>query len=202
MNLIRNLISKLIILLGLLFTYVLGFGDTMKQSPVQKDVSETIGSCNTDFFPSSVNMILKRDFAGWEIQKSSNLNSNVREIWQSVKPLKCPGTAIGKFSYTGTLLSYATLLVQADGRFKVVVFWRKEGKSAYEASVVESEENGASSVYIRGVPIRKFFDEVTKKKFDVRASEGILAVHSAENMYEADIIFLTSKGYKEESVDY
>ena len=83
-----------------------------------------------------------------------------------------------------------------------MVFIRKTGQPSYEPTVVEqSDDHGASNYFIRKVPISRFFNEESKRKFQVQATEAILMVDSAEQEYEADIYFWSNGRFRQESVD-
>ena len=74
---------------------------------------------------------------------------------------------------------------------------------SYEMKAVEqSGDSGAANFFIHKVPISKFFNEQSRRKFHVRTSEGILLVDSAEKEYEADVYFWANGGYRHEPVDY
>lgn len=74
--------------------------------------------------------------------------------------------------------SYAVLLVpsdQPDVGYRFVVFNPQLETSAYQELTVEkSDVHGASNFFIQKVPVSKFFDEASKKKFQVQATEAIL----------------------------
>ncbi len=101
--------------------------------------------------------------------------------------------------------SYAVLLVPVDhpdAGYRFLVFSRKARQPSYEATVVDrSDDPGASSYFIRKVPISKFFNEEYKRKFQVQATDAILMVDSAEKEYEADIYFWSNGRFKQQSVD-
>jgi hypothetical protein len=135
-----------------------------------------------------------------------NLSATARERWNGDKPLGCPGIAIGRFE-NAKLPSYAVLLVpqvHATAGYKLLVFGPKGGESSsFEMRTVEqSNDGGAGNFFIRGVRIPKFFDEPSRKKFQVQANEGILFIDAAETEYESDVYFWTNSGYQHQPVDY
>ncbi|HEY6946525.1 MAG TPA: hypothetical protein VI431_15405 [Candidatus Acidoferrum sp.] len=46
-----------------------------------------------------------------------------------------------------------------------------------------------------------FFNEESKKRFQVRATDAILTVDSGDQEYEADIYFWSTSGFRHEPVD-
>jgi len=101
--------------------------------------------------------------------------------------------------------SYALLLIpigQPDAGYRFLVFSRNTGQSFYQATVVEhSDDHGASNYFIRRVSIGKFFDEESKRKFQVQATDGIVMTDSAENEYGADVYFWSNGSYRHEPID-
>lgn len=92
--------------------------------------------------------------------------------------------------------------VSADLGVRLIVFSRKVGLSSYEATVVErSNDNVPSNYFIRKAPMSRFFNEESKRKFQVQATEAILMVDSAEQEYEADIYFWSNGRFRREPVD-
>ncbi len=55
---------------------------------------------------------------------------------------------------------------------------------------------------IQKVPVSKFFDGTSKKKFQVQTTDAILMIDSAENEYEADVYFWANNKFQQEPVDY
>jgi hypothetical protein len=154
--------------------------------------------------PSDIQNRLKSDFGSWKIQEPESLSDHARKTWAGKKPPACPGKAVGLFQ-NAKAPSYAVLLVPVDhpdAGYRFLVFSRKTGHSSYEATVVEqSDDRGASNYFIRKVPISRFFNEESKRKFQVQATEAILMVDSAEQEYEADIYFWSKGRYRQEPVD-
>jgi hypothetical protein len=161
--------------------------------------------CKPESLPPEIQSRLKKDFASWAIQEPGNLSATALERWNGDKPPGCPGIAIGRFE-NAKMPSYAVLLVpqgHAKAGYKLLVFSPKSGESSFEMRAVEqSNDGGPGDFFIRGVRIGKFFDEPSRKKFQVQASEGILLIDAAENEYESDVYFWTNSGYQHHPVDY
>jgi lipopolysaccharide export system protein LptC len=86
--------------------------------------------------------------------------------------------------------------------YRFLVFSRKTGQPSYEATVVEqSDDKGASNYFIRKVAVSRFFNEESKRKFQVQAAEAILMVDSAETEYEADLYFWSNGRFQQQAVD-
>jgi hypothetical protein len=160
--------------------------------------------CNVSQLPSEIQTRISTDFRAWEVQSTENLNHAARLRWEGEQSSGCPGIAKGSFK-DSTQTSYAVVLVRSDRRdsaYKLVVFSHQKGSSAYEESIVEKSDRGGSDFFIRQVPVAKFFNETSKKKFHVHATEAILMIDSAENEYEADIYFWSDGCFHQEPVDY
>jgi hypothetical protein len=166
---------------------------------------EEAPSCKLDSLPSDIQSRLKRDFGSWKIQEAENLSEHARKTWASTKLPGCPGIAAGLFQSAKTP-SYAVLLVPVDhpdAGYRFLVFNRNPGPQFYEATVVEqSDDHGASNYFIQKVAIYRFFNETSKRRFEVQATEGILMVDSAGQEYEADFYFWSNGRYRQEPVDY
>lgn len=102
--------------------------------------------------------------------------------------------------------SFALLLVPSDhpdAAYRFVVFNPHSAGPGFDELVVEqSDVRGASNFYIQKVSVSKFFDEASKKKFHVQATEAVLMVDSAENEYEADVYFWSDGRFRQQWVDY
>jgi hypothetical protein len=184
-------------------TAALVFGETNSPSLVPAGVAGGPVPCNFDSLPSDIQNRLKSELATWKVQEPENLSEYTRKTWAGKKPPGCPGIAVGLFQ-NAKVRSYAVLLVPVDHRdvgFRLVVFSRKVGESSYEATVVERSGDRASKYFIRKVSISGYFSEVSKRKFQVEATEAILMVDSAENEYEADIYFWSNSHFRREPVD-
>lgn len=161
--------------------------------------------CDVNQLPAEIQNRLKTDFSTWKVQAPENLSHQARLTWEGKKSPGCPGIVMGLFQSVKQA-SYAVLLVpsdQPDVAYRFVVFNPQLETSAYQELTVEkSGVHGASNFFIQKVPVSKFFDEASKKKLQVQATEAILMVYSAENEYEADV-YVWSKGrYRQEPVDY
>ena len=161
--------------------------------------------CGLDSLPAAIQRHLREEYGSWKIQETSNLSPRARGRWESEKPLECPGIAAGHFESAQTL-SYALLLVSqghADAGYRFVVFSQKPGQSDYEASILDKlDESGATNYFLRGMPIGKFFDEASKKRFQAHSADVILLFDSAENEYEVDVYYWSENRYRHDPVDY
>jgi hypothetical protein len=161
--------------------------------------------CDTNQLPSEIRDRLRTDFGTWKAQAPDNLSQKARLSWAGKKGTGCPGIALGFFR-SARQTSYAVLLVPSehpDAAYRFVVFSPKVENSAYEELIVEkSDDHGASNFFIQKVPVSKFFDETSKKKFQVQTTEAILMIDSAENEYEADVYFWANNKFQQEPVDY
>lgn len=174
----------------------LGQQATAKQAPVL---------CRLDSLPPAIQSHLREEYGSWKIQEASNLSPRARGRWGSEKPLGCPGIAVGHFESAQTL-SYALLLVpvgHADAGYRFVVFSQKTGQSDFEGRILDKlDEGGATNYFLRGMPIGKFFDEASKKRFQAHSADVILLFDSAENEYEVDVYYWSENRYRHDPVDY
>ena len=69
-------------------------------------------------------------------------------------------------------------------------------------TVEQSGDSHPVGLFIRSVPIAKFFGEQSKRKFHVQTNEAILLVDAGENEYETDVYFWVTDHYQHETVDY
>jgi hypothetical protein len=188
----------------LLMTSALALGQTGSQSPVPPKTTGGPVACNLGSLPSDIQDRLKADFGSWKIQEPQSLSEHARKTWEGKKPPACPGIAVGLFQSAKTP-SYAVLLVpvdRPDAGYRFLVFSRKAGQPSVEATVVEqSDDHGASNYFIRKAPISRFFNEESKRKFQVQATDVILMVDSAEQEYEADIYFWLNGRFQQQPVD-
>jgi hypothetical protein len=202
--------------LGLIFlmTAALVFGETDSPLPMPAGANEGPVPCNFGSLPSDIQNRVKGELATWKVQEPENLSDYTRKTWAAKKPPGCPGIAVGLFQNAKDP-SYAVLFVpvghpehnkagfsETEVGFRLVVFTRKVGLSSYEATVVErSNDHEPSNYFIRKVPISRFFNEESKRKFQVQATEAILMVDSTEQEYEADIYFWSNGRFRREPVD-
>src|SRR5215472_8308387 len=182
--------KTLLFFVTLLLLSVSGFG---QQGPNPS----TPVSCKLESLPRDVQTRLKQELDGWNIQQPENLTEHARARWKSEKPLECPGIAVGHFK-SENLLSYAILLAQHSrpkGGYKLIVFNPQDDESSYQMEVLEeSTDDDASNLFVHQEPVGKFFDERSRKKFDVRASEAILFADVGEKEYETDVYFWARDG--------
>ena len=179
-------------------------GQAGSASPVPARATEEPVVCKLSSLPSDIQSHLKGDFGSWKVQEVETLSEHARKTWEGKKPSACPGIAVGLFQRVKTP-SYAILLVpieHPDAGYRFLVFSGKTGEAYYETTVVEqSNNNGASNYFIRKIPINRFFNEESKRKFQVQATEGIMMVDSAEQEYEVDIYFWSNGHFRQQPVD-
>ena len=164
---------------------------------------EGVDICKAEILPVTVQDRLKQEFSSWTIQKPLGLSLNARKRWDSEKPVQCPGIAAGRFENTKSF-SYAVLLVaqdHADAGYKLLVFSPKPGQP-YEMRVLDSGENESPNFFIHTVPMSKFFDNESRRKFQAYTSYGILFVDAAEQEYEVDVYFWANGTYRHQPIDY
>ena len=197
-------ISRSTLVLMFLMTTALANGRAEHSLTAPTRAAEGLPLCNLGSVPSDIQSRLKADFGSWKIQGPENLSEYTRKTWAGKKPPACPGIAVGLFQSAKTP-SYALLLVpidHPDAAYRFLVFSRKTGQQSYETTVVEkSDDHGASNYFIRKVPVRQFFSEQSKRKFQVEATDCILMVDSAEQEYETDIYFWSNGHFRQEPVD-
>jgi hypothetical protein len=166
--------------------------------------SRSTAVCRVDSLPAPIQHHLQQEFAEWRIQEVSDLNPRARERWNGEKVLTCPGIASGHFESPATL-SFALLLVakaNADAGFKFVVFSVSADKSAYKVTILDKADAGRANRFIAAVPVSKFFDEASRKRFKAFNSDAILQFDSAENEYEVDVYYFSEARYRNNPVDY
>jgi len=185
-------------------TTALANGRAERSLPTTARGFEGPALCNFGSLPSDIQNRLKADFGSWKIQEPENLSDYTRKTWAGRKPPACPGIAVGLFQSVRTP-SYAVLLVprhHQDAGYRFVVFSLKSGQQSYEAiPLEESDDPGASNYFIRKSPISRFFDNGSKKKFHVQATECILMVDSAEQEYGSEVYFWSNGQFQHEPVD-
>jgi hypothetical protein len=188
----------------LLMTTALMFCLPSSSSCARATPFESPDPCSLSTLPSEIQQRLKEDFGSWKVQASENLSERARQTWDGKKPSGCPGIAVGLFQNVNTL-SYALLLVPVDhpnSGYRFVVFSRNAGQPSYAATVVEKlDGHGAANYFVRKVPVKEFFSEESKKKFQAQATEAILMVDSAEQEYGTEIYFWSNGRYRHEPAD-
>ncbi len=105
------------------------------------------------------------------MQESENLSQRARLSWTGKKAWGCPGIAVGFFQSLKQD-SFAVLLVPSgdpDAAYGFVVYNPQPDSSTNEELIVEkSDDNGASNFFLQEVPVVKFFDETSRKKYQAR----------------------------------
>jgi hypothetical protein len=186
-----------------LLTAALAFGQQGTSAPAIAKPSERSALCKMETLPPDVQSRLKGEFGSWKVQETTSLSPSAHERWESEKPLTCPGIAMGQFEDAAP--TYAILLlpqVHADGSYKFLVFSPKAGQSSYEMRTADSGDKGAPNFFIHRAPISKFFDEPSRKKFQVHTVDGILLVDAAKNEYGVEVYFWSGGHYRHEPIDY
>ena len=182
--------------------FLLPAGLAFGQQPASKQESSL---CRLDSLPTAIQHRLKQEYGSWRVQEVANLSQRAHGRWESEKPLRCPGSAVGYFESAHTP-SYALLLVptvNADAGYRFVVFSQRPGQSDYDAKLLDKlDEAGAANYFVRGTPIGKFFDQASKKRFNANASDVILLFDSAEKEYEVDVYYWSKGHYRHDPVDY
>jgi hypothetical protein len=199
MNALRMIFS-----VAFLLTAALAFGQQGSSSPAPAKPSEGRSFCKPESLPPDIQSRLKEEYGSWKIQEPTDLSPRAHERWESEKPLACPGIAVGQFENAKTS-SYAVLLVpqgHTDAGYKFLVFSPKTGQPSYEMRAADSGDSGAANFFIHKVRISKFFDEPSRRKFQVQMSEGILLADAAEKEYETDVYFWSNGSYQHQPVDY
>jgi hypothetical protein len=172
------------------------------QAKIRASQSPTL--CKLESLPSDIQSRLKGDYGSWKIQGAETLSEHARKTWEGKRAPACPGIAVGLFRGAKTP-AYAVLLVPVDhpdAGYRFLVFSLQTGQPSYEAAVIEqSDDKGASNHFIRKVAVSRFFNEESKKKFQVQATEAILMVVSAEQEYEADLYFWSDGRFQQQPVD-
>lgn len=191
---------KPLLIAPLIFFFLTAFA--LGQQPASKPESSL---CQLDSLPTAIQERLKKEYGSWRVQEPASLSQRARKRWESERPLRCPGIAVGSFERAQST-SYALLLVptvNADAGYRFVVFSQKPGQSNYEPTLLDRlDEAGAANYFVRGTPISKFFDQASKKRFNAYASDAILLFDSAEKEYEVDVYYWSASHYRHDPVDY
>ena len=72
----------------------------------------------------------------------------------------------------------------------------------HKSTIEESEKGATADYFIHQVAIRRFFDQQSRKKFKVQASDGILFAAVGKNEYETDVYFRGNGAFQHEPVEY
>jgi hypothetical protein len=183
----------------------LAFGQQGSSSATLPKPNERSTLCKPASLPPDVQGRLKGDFGSWKVQEPADLSARARERWESEKPLACPGIAAGEFENAKTP-SYAVLLVPREhtdaAGYKFLVFSPQAGQQSYRMRTADFGDSGGANFFIHQAPIRKFFSEPSRKKFQAHTRDGILLVDSAENEYGVEVYFWSGNRYRHEPVDY
>lgn len=171
----------------------------------QTTAKQTRLLCRFDSLPPVIQHHLREEYGSWKVQEASDLSPRAHERWKSEKPLERPGIAVGYFESVQTA-SYALLLVpmgHADAGYRFVVFSQRPGQSDYDARILDKlDESGAANYFLRAMPIGKFFDEASKKRFHAHTADVLLLFDSAEKEYEVDVYYWSESRYRHDPVDY
>jgi hypothetical protein len=128
--------------------------------------------CDVNLLPAQVQNRIKADFSSSKLQESENLSQRARLSWTGNKASGYPGIAVGFFQSLKQD-SFAALLVpfgHPDAAYRFVAYDPQLDSSTYEELIVDkSDDNGASNFFLQEVPVVKFFDETSKKKYRVQA---------------------------------
>jgi hypothetical protein len=201
---IRMYTPRITLSLMLLLTVALALGQQglSPQSPAKPNDGSVL--CKPGSLPPDVQSLLKGKFGSWKVQEPADLSPRARERWESETPLACPGIAVGQFENAKTD-SYAVLLVpqsHTDAGYRFLVFSPKAGQPSFEMRSPDTGDSGAANFFIRKMRISKFFDESSRRKFQMQTSEGILLADAAEKEYETEIYFWSNGNYQHQPVDY
>lgn len=162
-------------------------------------------ACNVGSLPEGIQNRLKEEIGAWGIQQPENLSEDAHIRWKSEKPIECPGIAIGQFR-SGRAPSYAILLVshaKEKGGYELIAFTPGRQGSSYELTVLDHSADGeASNLFIHRELINKFFDERSRRKFEVEADDAILFADAGQKEYETDLYFWGKGGFQHQPVDY
>jgi hypothetical protein len=190
--------------LGLtLLSYSLLTGVAIGQ--VNKPVSNEAGAlCRVDALPAAIQRHLQQEYSSWRVQEVSDVSAQARGRWESDKPLSCPGIASGHFESASTR-SYALLLVakaNTEEGYKFVVFSESADRSDYKFTILDTANAGRANFFVTAAPIKKFFDEPSKKRFKAFSPDGILEFDSAEKEYGVAIYYFSEGRYRNDPIDY
>lgn len=190
---------------GLIQSLILLLGSIAVSDPQAAVAGKPRNLCGPESLPMGIQRRLKEEYRSWKIQELENLSPSAHSRWESEKPLRCPGLAVGRFE-SATTPSYAILLVPVahpDAGYRFLVFSRSTGDAGSEARLVEKlDQSGSANYFLHTTAISKFFDKASRKKFQAQTPDGILLVDSAEKEYEVDVYFWSGGRYRHEPLDY
>jgi len=165
-------------------------------SLLSMSATHAASACNLTALPLELQERLKTQFSSWKIQDSANLTESAKELWQSEKPLACPGIATGKFE-SPTLISYALLLVplrNPHSAYRFLVFTPKNGAQA-GLTIVEGADAPGAGNFVRTVALTKVLSATSRRKLNAAGPEGILFVYAPGDESEADVYFWAEGKY-------
>ena len=159
--------------------------------------------CSPKILPENIQARLKSEFAGWRILEPGDLSAHARERWAAIKPIQCPGIAIGQFESDET--AYAVYLVpasQADARYRLVAFAPNSDRSFHETIVERWDGGGATHFFIAKIKVDDFLNQTWRQKLHVVVKEGFIMIDAAWTEYEADVYYWSRGHYLHQPVDY
>ena len=117
--------------------FLLPAGLAFGQQPASKQESSF---CRLDSLPTAIQHRLKQEYGSWRVQEVANLSQRAHGRWESEKPLRCPGIAVGDFESAQTP-SYALLLVptvNADAGYSSSYLARGQGNPTTKPNFLTS----------------------------------------------------------------
>src|SRR5580658_1936 len=147
-------------------------------------------ACSSEALPAAIQSQLRADFADWKIQGAEDLSSTARKRWESTKDRTCPGIAVGEFETANK--TYAILLVPVghpDTAYRFLVFSGDEGQPPHKSLVEKWDGGGAANYFIQKIRIADYFSDVSKRRLQVDANDGILLADAGKTEYETDVYF-------------
>jgi hypothetical protein len=159
-------------------------------------------ACSSEALPAAIQSQLRADFAGWKIQGAEDLSSTARKRWESTKDRTCPGIAVGEFETANK--TYAVLLVPVghpDTAYRFLVFSGDEGQPPHKSLVEKWDGGGAANYFIQKIRIADYFSDVSKRRLQVDANDGILLADAGKTEYETDVYFWSKGHYRHQPVD-
>jgi len=83
------------------------------------------------------------------------------------------------------------------------LFHHHTAPEKFDEKILEQSDEGIGrNLFVKRVPIDKFFDKPSQLKFNVASKDGILLVDAGEKEYEADIYYWSNGKYRHDPVDY
>ncbi len=161
--------------------------------------------CNPESVPSSIQSRLNSQFSDWKIENYTDLDKPALQRWLDEQPPACPGFATGRF-HESPASSVALLLIPRSTKvtgYRFLIFTRVPGKAAYamESIDVSSTERAAPYLFIRKVQLSKTYDLRSRRRFHIRAADGIMLVAAGRNEYEVDIFYWSNGKFQYSAID-